>query len=78
MGRITKFIKSHEEDHFSKTSFKGRGPKNHPTSPITHPPQATNNDWSLTETFPLSMINKSLYPKSPSGPTFFGLTNEIT
>ena len=32
-GRITKFIKSHEEDHFSKTSFKGRGKKIHPSSP---------------------------------------------
>ena len=72
LGRITKFIKSHEEDHFSKTSFKGRGPtKNHPTSPITPPPspQAINNDWSLTETFPRSMINK-LLPQEPIRPHF--------
>ena len=74
LGRITKFIKSHEEDHFSKTSFKGRGPKNHPSSPRPPPPllQATiNNDWSLTETFPRSMImiNKSL-PQEPISPHF--------
>ena len=48
LGRITKFIKSHEEDHFSKATFKGRGQKNHPSSPL----QTINNDWSLTETFP--------------------------
>ena len=74
LGRITKFIKSHEEDHFSKTSFKGRGPKNHLSSPRPPPPllQATiNNDWSLTETFPRSMImiNKSL-PQEPISPHF--------
>ena len=74
LGRITKFIKSHEEDHFSKTSFKGRGPKNHPSSPRSPPPhplQAINNDWSLTEAVPRSMImiNKSL-PQEPIRPHF--------
>ena len=74
LGRITKFIKSHEEDHFSKTSFKGRGPKNHLSSLRPPPPllQATLfNDWSLTETFPRSMImiNKSL-PQEPISPHF--------
>ena len=73
LGRITKFIKSHEEDHFSKTSFKGRGLKNHPSSPRFPPPplQAINNDWSLTEAVPRSMImiNKSL-PQEPIRPHF--------
>ena len=71
LGRITKFIRSYEEDHFSKTSFKGRGqpyftvlnPKIHPSNP-PFPLQAVNDDWSLTETFPQSMINKSL-PQEP-------------
>ena len=74
LGRITKFIKSHEEDHFSKTSFKGRGPKNYPRRPRSPPPpplQAINNDWSLTEAVPRSMImiNKSL-PQEQIRPHF--------
>ena len=32
--------------------------------PPSPPPQAINNDWSLTETFPRSMINK-LLPQEP-------------
>ena len=69
LGRITKFIRSYEEDHFSKTSFKGWGqpyftmlnPKFGPCSPPPPPP--------LTETFPRSMINKSL-PQEPIRPHF--------
>ena len=77
LGRITKFIRSYEEDHFSKTSFKGRGqpcftvlnPQIHPSSPPPLPLQAINNDWPVTETFPRSMINKSL-PQEPTRPHF--------
>ena len=66
-GGITKVIKSYEGDQFSKISFKGRGqpyftvlsPKS-PDPPPSPFPQAINNDWSLTETFPRSMINKLL------------------
>ena len=66
-GGITKVIKSYEGDQFSKISFKGRGQAYFtvlsPKSPDTPPspfPQAINNDWSLTERFPRSMINKLL------------------
>ena len=66
-GGIMKVIKSYEGDQFSKISFKGRGqpyftvlsPKS-PDPPPSPFPQAINNDWSLTETFPRSMINKLL------------------
>ena len=57
----------YEGDQFSKISFKGRGQPYFtvlsPKSPDTPPspfPQAINNDWSLTERFPRSMINKLL------------------
>ena len=71
LGGITKVIKSYEGDQFSKISFKGRGqpyftvlsPKS-PDPPPSPFPQAINNDWSLTETFPRSMINK-LLPQEP-------------
>ena len=66
-GGITKVIKSYERDQFSKISFKGRGQPYFtvlsPKSPDTPPspfPQAINNDWSRTERFPRSMINKLL------------------
>ena len=38
-------------------------------SPPPPSPQAINNDWSLTETFPRSMINK-LLPQEPIRPHF--------
>ena len=82
-GGITKVIKSYEGDQFSKISFKGRGqpyftvlsPKS-PDPPPSPFPQAINNDWSLTETFPRSMINK-LLPQEPR-PHFLCFTSEIT
>ena len=82
-GGITKVIKSYEGDQFSKISFKGRGqpyftvlsPKS-PDPPPSPFPQAINNDWSLTETFPRSMINK-LLPRA-ARPHFIWVTSEIT
>ena len=74
LGGITKFIKSYEEYHFSKTSCKGRGqpyftvlnPKFHLSSPPPpYPLRAINNDWSLTEIFPRSMKSLSLEPIRP-------------
>ena len=91
LGGITKVIKSYEGDQFSKISFKGRGeayftmlsPKSFDYPP-PQPPQVINNDWSLTETFPRSMINK-LLPQEPitgrtnlgSGSIFVSLWNLI-
>ena len=78
-GGITKVIKSYEGDQFSKISFKGRGqpcftvlsPKS-PDPPPSPFPQAINNDWSLTETFPRSMINKLLPQEPITGRTNLG------
>ena len=70
LGGVTKFIKSYEEYHFSKTSFKGKGSNifycvkpqisSEQLPPLPSPLQAINNDWSLTEIFPRSMKSLSL------------------
>ena len=68
LSRVTRRITS------VKHHSKGGVQKIIRAAPVPHPPllQATiNNDWSLTETFPRSMImvNKSL-PQEPISPHF--------